>query len=97
MWISSIDASGEHVAEDEERVVVDEADVRQPAFGDAVADHAVVVQRLLDADEIHIRLRRRRGDQKASLARSDLQHHAALVSEQLREVEADESGLRADR
>ena len=73
-WVGEVDVDlvdrrvRKHVAQDQVRVVVDQADVRQTAFGHAVADHAVVVQRLLDADEIHIRLRRRFRDEKASLA-----------------------------
>src|SRR5688572_28407094 len=82
---------GDHVAQDEERVVVDEAHVRQMALEHAVADDAVVVQRFLDADQVVVGVLGRGGDEKSPLARADLDEDGARVAEPLREVEAMEA------
>src|SRR5205085_10081794 len=82
---------GEHVAQHEKRVVIDEANVRDVALRDALANEAMVVKRFLDADEVLLRLLDRRRDEKASLARSDLEHDRMIVAEHFAQVEASEA------
>jgi hypothetical protein len=64
--------------------VVDEADVGETALDDAVADDAVVVQRLLDADVVDVGLLGGAGEEKAPLARADLEDDAIAVGERIR-------------
>jgi hypothetical protein len=73
--------------------VIDEPHVAQVALEEAVADEAVVMQRLLDADQIDVRPLHRRRQEKAPLARPDLEDHRLRVAEQLLEVEQRETAL----
>ena len=47
---------GEHVAQDEKSVVIDESHVGEISFGRSLANHSIVVKRFLDADEVRVGL-----------------------------------------
>ena len=73
--------------------MVDEPHVRQVALEHAIADHAVIVQRFLDADQVRVRAFHRGADQEAALARADLEDHGIRVAEQLLQVESMKAAL----
>jgi hypothetical protein len=98
-WIGEVDVDlvdrriRQHVAQHEEGVVVNEADVGQAALDYSVTDDAVVVQRFLDTDEVDLRLLGGARDEKASFPGADLQHDATTIAEERRHIETDEAGL----
>jgi hypothetical protein len=71
--------------------VVDEADVGEIPLRHAIADDAVIVQRLLDADQVHVRPFSGGGDEEPPLPRPDLDDDGVGVSEPPAEVESMES------
>src|SRR5712692_9497475 len=83
----------EHLLQDREGVVIDEAHIPQAAFGHAVTDNSMVVQGLLDAEEVHARLLGSRGDEEAAFARADFDDHRLAVPEELVEIKSGEAAF----
>jgi len=80
----------DHLLHDEKGIVIDQPHIGEASFGYAVADDEVVVQRLLDTDEVRLRLLGSGGDEETPLALPDLQDDRPVVAEHLAEIEANE-------